>query len=131
LCTLTGATAAAQPAPPARPIEIEATWQFDESSKAIEAHWSLHAHYRVAGNCQGGGPAIPKAVRDGQNFFLDHRDDTQQGFGYAVFGKVIKGLDVVRKIEAVRTQTKPSGDGVPLSDVPAEAVVIKTIRLSK
>jgi cyclophilin family peptidyl-prolyl cis-trans isomerase len=65
------------------------------------------------------------------NAFLDHKGDTPQGFGYAVFGKVIKGLDVVKKIESVPTQTKPSGDGVPLSDVPVEAVVIKTIRLSK
>jgi cyclophilin family peptidyl-prolyl cis-trans isomerase len=65
------------------------------------------------------------------NAFLDHKSDAPQGFGYAVFGKVIKGLEVVRKIEAVPTQTKPSGDGVPLSDVPVEAVVIKTIRLSK
>jgi len=65
------------------------------------------------------------------NAFLDHRNDAPQGFGYAVFGKVVKGLDVVRKIEAVRTETKPSGDGVPLSDVPAEAVVIKSVRLVK
>jgi len=65
------------------------------------------------------------------NAFLDHRDESQRGFGYAVFGKVTKGLDVVQKIEAVATQTKPSGDGVPLQDVPVETVTIKSIRLSK
>jgi cyclophilin family peptidyl-prolyl cis-trans isomerase len=70
-------------------------------------------------------------VNTKDNAFLDHKSDAPQGFGYAVFGKVIKGLDVVKKIEAVPTQTKPSGDGVPLSDVPVETVVIKTIRLAK
>ena len=66
-----------------------------------------------------------------ENGFLDHRDDSPGGFGYAVFGKVVAGMDVVRKIEAVRTETKPSGDGVPLRDVPVETVVIKSIRLTK
>lgn len=65
------------------------------------------------------------------NQFLDHRDDTPRGFGYAVFGKVISGMNVVKKIEAVRTATKPSGDGVPLADVPEEPVLIKSIRLVK
>ena len=65
------------------------------------------------------------------NKFLDHHDETPRGFGYAVFGKVIAGLDVVRKIEASPTGTKPSGDGVPLGDVPKDAVLIKSIRLAK
>jgi cyclophilin family peptidyl-prolyl cis-trans isomerase len=65
------------------------------------------------------------------NKFLDHRDDSPRGFGYAVFGRVISGLEVVRKIESVPTQTKPSGEGVPLGDVPVQAVLIKTIRRVK
>ena len=65
------------------------------------------------------------------NKFLDHRDDSPQGFGYAVFGKVVSGLDVVRKIEASPTTTKPSADGAPLGDVPKDAVLIKSIRLAR
>ena len=46
------------------------------------------------------------------------------GFGYAVFGKVIDGMDVVHKIEHVKTTTK-----MPYQNVPVETVVIKTVRV--
>jgi len=58
------------------------------------------------------------------NVFLDHKDDTMQGFGYCVFGKVIEGLNVVQKIEAVETGTKGMYENVP-----NEPVVIKSIRV--
>ena len=64
------------------------------------------------------------------NSFLDHRDEGA-GFGYAVFGKVVSGVEVVKKIEGVPTTTKPSADGMPLGDVPVETVVIKSIRAAK
>jgi len=57
------------------------------------------------------------------NTFLNHRDETRQGFGYCAFGKVTEGLDVVDKIGAVATGVK-SG----MQNVPAEPVVIKSIR---
>ena len=53
------------------------------------------------------------------NGFLDHTAKTSQGWGYAVFAKVVSGMDVVAKIGAVPT-TKVG----PHSDVPVEAVVI-------
>jgi len=46
------------------------------------------------------------------------------GFGYAVFGKVIDGMDVVHKIEHVKTTTK-----MPYQNVPVETVIIKTVRV--
>jgi len=58
------------------------------------------------------------------NDFLDHKDDSMQGFGYCVFGKVIEGSKVVQKIEAVDTTSKG-----PYEDVPVEPVVIKSIRV--
>ncbi len=57
------------------------------------------------------------------NDFLDHKDKTAQGFGYAVFGKVVKGLDVVEKIGKVKT-----GRVKMFSDVPLEAVTIKSVK---
>ncbi|MDP5239787.1 peptidylprolyl isomerase [Uliginosibacterium sp. 31-16] len=53
------------------------------------------------------------------NDFLNFRAETTQGWGYAVFGKVVEGLDVVDQIRAVKT----SKSGYH-SDVPVEAVVI-------
>ncbi len=54
------------------------------------------------------------------NAFLDHRTGS---FGYAVFGRVTAGMDVVDKIAKVKTGRRGGHD-----DVPAEAVVIKSAR---
>ncbi len=58
------------------------------------------------------------------NAFLDHRDDTPQGFGYAVFGRVVEGMDVVDRIEKVKTSTKG-----PHQDVPVNPVYIESVRV--
>ena len=57
------------------------------------------------------------------NEFLNHRDNSAQGFGYCAFGKVTEGLDVADKIEKVQTATRG-----PHGDVPVEPVLIKSIR---
>jgi len=54
------------------------------------------------------------------NTFLDHSAPTTQGWGYAVFGEVVEGLDIVEKIKSVATTMK-SGH----QDVPAEDVIIE------
>ena len=56
------------------------------------------------------------------NDFLNHKNNTPSGYGYAVFGKVIQGQDVVDRIKAVPT----SGFG-PYQDVPRTPVIIKAI----
>ena len=53
------------------------------------------------------------------NAFLNHTSPSPQGWGYAVFGKVVKGQDVVDAIRQVRTTRKGYHD-----DVPFDAVVI-------
>lgn len=53
------------------------------------------------------------------NDFLNHRAKTQDGWGYAVFGNVVDGMDVVDKISKVKT-----GSAGIHSDVPKETVMI-------
>jgi cyclophilin family peptidyl-prolyl cis-trans isomerase len=50
------------------------------------------------------------------NAFLDHTDDTPRGFGYAVFGKVIEGMEVVDKIVNVPTAAFGHFQDVPRED---------------
>ncbi len=58
------------------------------------------------------------------NYFLNHRGESFEGWGYAVFGQVVSGMEVVDAIVAV-----PRGDRGMHQDVPVEAVVMKRVSL--
>lgn len=55
------------------------------------------------------------------NGFLDHTAETMEGWGYAVFGAVVEGMDVVEKIKDVATGNKAGHQ-----DVPVEPVIIES-----
>lgn len=57
------------------------------------------------------------------NGFLNHTAPSAQGWGYAVFGKVVGGTDVVDRIKAVKTGRKGAHDDVPNDDVIIEKAV--------
>lgn len=57
------------------------------------------------------------------NGFLNHTAPSQQGWGYAVFGKVVSGTEVVDKIKTVKTSRKGYHDDVPVADVVIEKAV--------
>ena len=57
------------------------------------------------------------------NGFLNHTAPSAQGWGYAVFGKVVQGQDVVDKIKAVATGNKGGHGDVPKEDVVIEKAV--------
>ncbi len=60
------------------------------------------------------------------NAFLDHKSKDPQGWGYAVFGKVSEGMDIVDKIRAVDT-----GSSGGHQDVPNESVVIEKVSVEE
>ena len=63
-------------------------------------------------------------INTANNDFLNHRDKTNQGWGYAVFGKVTNGFEVVNKIGSVYTKTVG-----PFGDVPIKPIVIESVSI--
>ena len=63
-------------------------------------------------------------INVGDNAFLNHSGKNSQGWGYAVFGKVVDGMDVVNTVKKVSTTSK-SGH----QDVPADPVVIESAKM--
>ena len=59
------------------------------------------------------------------NDFLNHTEKTPQGWGYAVFGKVVDGIDIVSKIKETKTGTKGFHQDVPIEPIIIEKVVIE------
>jgi len=63
-------------------------------------------------------------INAADNGFLNHTAPSAQGWGYAVFGKVVSGQDVVDRIKAVKTGRKGGHDDVPQEDVLIQKAVV-------
>jgi peptidyl-prolyl cis-trans isomerase B (cyclophilin B) len=59
------------------------------------------------------------------NSFLNHKNTTAEGWGYTVFGKVVKGMDVVNAISGVQTTKKGMMSNVPVEPVKIIKMTIK------
>lgn len=99
--------------PTGKPIKNEATNKISNKRGTIAMARTNQVHSATA--------QFFINVKD--NNFLDFQSETPQGFGYCVFGKVTKGMDVVDKIKSVDTHSVGYYD-----DVPVETVVINEIR---
>lgn len=62
------------------------------------------------------------------NGFLD-REQARDGYGYTVFGKVVKGTEVVDKIGAAKTRVKAAPRGQLMEDVPATPITINGVKV--
>jgi len=63
-------------------------------------------------------------INANDNAFLNFKSESPSGWGYAVFGKVVSGQDVVDSIEGVKTGRKGFHDDVPLEDVVIEKATV-------
>ena len=78
-----------------------------------------NAHYTLA-MARTSAPHSATAqffINTTNNGFLDFKSETPSGWGYAVFGKVVAGTEVVDAIEGVKTTRKGGHDDVPVEDV--------------
>jgi peptidyl-prolyl cis-trans isomerase B (cyclophilin B) len=58
------------------------------------------------------------------NTLLNHKSKTAQGWGYAVFGRVVAGMDVINKIKQCRTTSKSGHQDVPLDEIIVTTTVV-------
>lgn len=58
------------------------------------------------------------------NAFLNHRDQSINGWGYCVFGQVTQGMEIVDKIKAVKTGNRSGHQDVPVEDIIIESTEV-------
>jgi cyclophilin family peptidyl-prolyl cis-trans isomerase len=93
--------------PTEKPIENEANNGLKNDKYTVAMARTPHPHSASA----------QFFININNNAFLNHTAPTQQGWGYAVFGRVVEGMDVVDKISAVATGDKGMHQNVPLTPV--------------
>ena len=99
--------------PTAAPIQIEAANGLKNNAYTIAMARTGDPHSATA----------QFFINVADNGFLNHTAPTPQGWGYAVFGKVISGQNVVDAIKAVPTGSKGFHENVPRADVVIEKAV--------
>jgi len=85
---------------------------------------NLHYTVTLARSASPTSGAAQFFINTANNPELDHKDTSDRGYGYAVFGRVVDGMDVVDLIEGKSTYTTVTGMG----DVPRQTITINQIR---
>ena len=100
--------------PTEKPIENEANNGLKNDKYTVAMARTPHPHSASA----------QFFINVNDNAFLNHTAPTQQGWGYAVFGRVVEGQDIVDKIAAVPTGDKGMHQNVPLTPVIINAATV-------
>jgi len=109
-----GMDAAMKPKPTQAPITNEA------SNGLLNAKYTL----AMARTSDPHSATAQFFVNTADNGFLNFKSESAQGWGYAVFGKVVAGTDVVDRIESVKTGRSGFHDDVPLKAVTIDRAVV-------
>ena len=99
----------------AKPIDNEANNGLKNNKYTVAMARTSEPHSATAQFC----------INAADNGFLNHTAPTTQGWGYAVFGKVIEGTELVDKIQSVDTGRKGFHDDVPVDDLVMTKVVVR------
>jgi peptidyl-prolyl cis-trans isomerase B (cyclophilin B) len=102
-----GMTAEMREKPTGSPIENEADNGLQNAAYTVAMARTMAPHSATA----------QFFINVKNNEFLNHKNKTEAGWGYAVFGKVVKGHGVVNKIKGVKTGRKGMHDDVPVEPV--------------
>jgi len=109
-----GFDAAMAQKPTEKPIENEANNGLKNDKYTLAMARTPHPHSASA----------QFFINVADNAFLNHTAPTQQGWGYAVFGKVVEGMDVVDKISTVPTGDKGMHQNVPQTPITINAATV-------
>jgi cyclophilin family peptidyl-prolyl cis-trans isomerase len=109
-----GFDAAMAQRPTEKPIENEASNGLKNDKYTLAMARTPHPHSASA----------QFFINVADNAFLNHTAPTQQGWGYAVFGKVVEGMDVVDKISTVPTGDKGMHQNVPQTPITINAATV-------
>ena len=96
--------------PTGSPIENEANNGLKNSTGTVAMARTMDPHSATA----------QFFINVADNSFLDFRAETTDGWGYAVFGEVVEGMDVVNRIKALPTTFKGGHQDVPTEDIVIE-----------
>jgi len=109
-----GFDAAMEQKPTEKPVENEANNGLKNDKYTLAMARTPHPHSASA----------QFFINVADNAFLNHTAPTQQGWGYAVFGKVVEGMDIVDKISVVPTGNRGMHQNVPLTPITINAATV-------